>query len=172
MRGVTTVPCPRNLREQWRIDDSPLPAKWHREYPELFDLDDLRLAQGPQRMNHFCEWCAAIYLFDRDRARCLVEKYDTYENHWHNRIRRGHRRKVTEYERVVSEDQRKVLHEICSTLRLQLPDLLVIAADDHSFSFAEVKGPGDRLSPRHAKFHDEIRGRLGVSVEVLNVSFV
>jgi hypothetical protein len=167
--SVTTVYCPRGLRQLWREEGSTVPAQWYEQYPALFDDDDLRIAQGPQRVHHFCEWFAAIYLFHRDGARSLVEKYDTYENHWHNQLRRRHRRKVAEYERVVPEDQRRVLHEIGSTFRVQLPDLLVISNDGTSFSFAEVKGPGDGLSPDQADANSAISERLGVSVEILKV---
>jgi len=158
----------------WREDDSTLPVQWREQYPGLFDDDDLALAQGPQRKNHFCEWYGAIYIFQRDGARSLVEKYDTYENHLHNRLSKGHRRKVAEYERVVSEEQRKVLHEICSTFRVQLPDLLVISADGASFSFAEVKGPTDNTLTRKGqrRSRNAIRDRLGVPVEIIKVLLV
>ena len=92
---------------------------------------------------HFSEWYTAIYLFQREGSRSLVEKYDTYENHAHNQKRKKDRRKVAEYERVVCDDHRQVHHEICSKWKVGLPDLLVIHTDG-GYSFAEVKGPSRR----------------------------
>ena len=172
--SVTPASCPRNLRDLWRQQGSPLPGRWREQYPELFDDDDLRLAQGPQRKNHFCEWFAAIYLFQRDGARSLVEKYDTYENHRHNHLQKGHRRKVEEYESVVTEKERQILHAICSKYGVQLPDLLVMPADDSKFSFAEVKGPNDNTlnRPDQRGSREAIRKRLKVQVEIIKVYLV
>ena len=52
---------------------------------------------------------------------------------------------------------------------VQLPDLLVLARDGESFSFAEVKGQGDRLLPRQIASHEVIRQELNVRVEVVKV---
>lgn len=171
---VTEVDCPPDLHQLWRTEDTTLPAQWREQYPQLFDDDDLRLAQGPQRRNHFCEWFAAIHLFQRDGARSLVEKYDTFENHRLNHLRKGHRRKVADYEKVVPEDKRQVLHEIGSRFRVQLPDLLVLSGDGRSFSFAEVKGPTDHTLKRENQWGSRcaIRTQLGVSVEVIKINLV
>ncbi len=169
---LTTTFCAPSLRTLWRQAGSPLPARWHAQYPDVFDVDDLKLAEGKQRQNHFAEWVAAIYLFERDGSRSLVEKYDTYENHRRGSISRSHRRKVSEYERVASEADRTVLHEIGKEFGVQLPDLFVISPDDRSYGFAEVKGPGDRTfkRPNQRGSRFAIRKRLGVSVEVIEVS--
>ena len=171
---VTTIFCAPELREQWREDGTTLPGQWRQQYPRLFDDDDLKLAMGPQRKHHFCEWFAAIHLYHRDCSRSLVEKYDTYESHSLSHLSKGHRRKVEEYERLVPEHQRETLHEICGTFRVQLPDLFVIAADGVSFSFAEVKGPGDHTLNRkdQRESRDAIRTRLKIRVEVIAVRFV
>jgi len=110
-------------------------------------------------------------LFQRDGSRSLVEKYDTYENHRLNQRRKKHRRKVAEYERVVPETQRQILHEICSECRVQLPDLLVLPADGTSFAFAEVKGASDDTVNRENQrgMRDAIWERLGLPVEVIKI---
>jgi hypothetical protein len=171
---VTTIFCPYDLREEWRVEGSMLPGQWRVQYPGLFDDDDLRLADGPQRNNHFCEWFSAIYLFLRDGSRSLVEKYDTYEDHPRKHRSKIHQRKIAEYESLVSDAQRKVLDEICIEYSVQLPDLFVISADARTFSFAEVKGPTDhtlnRLDQRGSR--DAIRTRLKVPVEVIKVRLV
>jgi hypothetical protein len=172
----TTIYCPRALPDLWRQADPgqppPLATRWREQYPDLFDEDDLALLVNQARRGyHFYEWYAAIHLFQRDGSRSLVEKYDTYENHRLNHRRQGHRRKVAEYERVVPESQRQVLHEICSLCRAQLPDLLVMPADGTSFAFAEVKGATDGSLHRQGQrcVRDAILQRLGVPVEVIRV---
>jgi hypothetical protein len=169
--AITTIYCPAGLRTLWVEDGSVLPAQWHSQYPMLFDDDDLQLAGGLQRTNHFSEWFAAIHIFQRDGSRSLVEKYDTYENHKHGRRSKEHRRKVAEYERVVPESEREVLHAIGSEFGVQLPDLFVVSADGMSFGFAEVKGPTDNSlnRPDQKGSRDAIRERLGVPVEIVKV---
>lgn len=174
--ALTTIYCSQVLPELWRQSlpgEPPLLAKqWHQQYPELFDDDDLDhvVNQAPLGY-HFNEWYTAIHLFQRDGSRSLVEKYDTYENHRLNQRRKKHRRKVAEYERVVPETQRQILHEICSEFRVQLPDLLVLPADGTSFAFAEVKGASDDTVNRENQrgMRDAIWERLGLPVEVIKI---
>lgn len=175
--GVTTIYCPQVLHDLWRqgLNGEPpeLAKQWHRQYPELFDDDDLVHVRNQALSGyHFSEWYAAIHLFQRDGSRSLVEKYDTYENNRLNHIQRNtHRRKVAEYERVVPESQRQILHEICSECSVQLPDLLVLPIDGMSFSFAEVKGPTDGTLWREdqRRMRDAIWERLRVPVEIIAV---
>ncbi len=59
-------------------------------------------------------------MFHRDGSISFSEKYDTYENHRNNRLHRKiHPRKIAAYERLVSEGQRQILHEIASECRVQ-----------------------------------------------------
>jgi hypothetical protein len=174
--AITTIYCPQVLPELWRqgLPGEPpeLAKQWHRQYPELFDDDDLVHVQNQARRGyHFYEWYAAIHLFQRDGSRSLVEKYDTYENHQLNQRRQKHRRKVAEYERVVPESQREILHAICSEFRVQLPDLLVLPVDGISFAFAEVKGATDGTVNREDQrgMRDAIWERLRVHVEIIAV---
>lgn len=57
----------------------PLADEWVRQYPQLFDADDLRQTIK-QPAGHFCEWFVAIYLYHRHGALSLIEKY-AYANH-------------------------------------------------------------------------------------------
>jgi hypothetical protein len=141
---------------------SQLARQWFEEYPGLFDEDDLRLngTQGHEKY-HFYEWYVAVHLFQRDGAVSMVEKYDSPT----------HRRKFARYQELLaglSEPQRGVLSAIRAD-HVQLPDLLVLARDGESFSFAEVKGQGDRLLPRQIASHEVIRQELNVRVEVVKV---
>lgn len=155
---MTAIYCSAALKNRW---PSPLASEWLRDYPGLFDRDDLRLAMN-QPANHFCEWFAAIHLFHRDNAVSLVEKYG-FGNH---------ARKVEMFRRLVPEKQRRMLRGIAEEFSVQLPDLFVIASDWVSYSFGEVKGPGDRVQPKQADSHRAIRSRLGVDVEIFEVRIV
>jgi hypothetical protein len=167
--AVTTIFCPSALRELWLTPHvgewSPLAKQWHQQYPGLFDEDDLRLTIAKGHWSyHFYEWYAAIRLFQRDGAVSMLEKYDS----------KCHRRKVVEFERVVSVAKRQILHKICSDFKVQLPDLLVLSADGVSFSFAEVKGPDDHTLKRKDQrgCRDAIREQLKVRVEIIKVCLV
>ncbi len=156
MRALhTTIYCTSAIRELW---PKPLAAQWLQQYPDVFDRDDLRLTVNQPR-NHFCEWFAAIHLFHRDGALSLVEKYAFQK----------HRRKIEMLASVLSERERRILDTIGKEFRVQPPDLLVFMPKLRRYWFAEVKGPGDRLSEKQAKSHDAITSELGVPVEVIEV---
>ena len=81
----------------------------------LFDHDDLDLIVNQACDGyHFSEWYAAIHIFTWDGARCLIEKYDTYDDHYYGYRSHRHLEKVAIYENVASEAHRAVHHEICA----------------------------------------------------------
>jgi hypothetical protein len=147
--------CSPELRALW---PSPLAAQWAEQYPQLFDVDDIRITRHQPR-NHFAEWLAAIYLFHRDGALSLVEKY----------LFGSHLRKQALVRELLTEDQRAVLDSIRAEFRAQPPDILVFTPDRRQFWFAEVKGPGDRVRDVQRRSHTAIRERLGVPVELVTV---
>ena len=70
MRRIqTTIHCTKTIRGLW---PDPLARQWLQQYPDAFDMDDLRLTVN-QPKNHFCEWFAAIHLSHREGAHCMVE---------------------------------------------------------------------------------------------------
>jgi hypothetical protein len=71
VRPVNTIWFDQALRDQW---PKPLADQWSRQYPRLFDIDDLRITRE-QRDKHFYEWLTAICLFHTSGALSLVEKY-------------------------------------------------------------------------------------------------
>ena len=137
-----------------------LAQQWSLQYPGLFDFDDLRQAVN-QPEKHFNEWYAAIHIFQRDGSVSLVEKYE-YPSI------------PVKYERYMNllcqetRDKFKSIHAECHDV--QLPDLMVIAPDHKTVSFAEVKGPRDRFHGGQAESHESIRG-LGFKVEYIEVVF-
>ncbi|MGH9363878.1 MAG: VRR-NUC domain-containing protein [Thermoanaerobaculia bacterium] len=151
---ATTIYCSAELSLQW---PRPLARSWMRQYPHLFDRDDLRLVLNQPRY-HFPEWFTAIHLFQRDGVQVLLEKY-AYGNH--DRKRRLLRK-------ILSREQLAVLDEMRNSHQVQPPDLFVFAPDGR-FWFAEAKGPQDRLRPKQLRSHEFIRKRLRVPVEVFQI---
>lgn len=143
------------LRDLW---PSPLAAEWARHYPQLFDEDDMRITRL-QPKSHFYEWLAAIYLFHRDGALSLVEKY----------VFRSHPRKRLVVEGLLTGKLRAALADIRAEFHVQPPDLLVFTPERSRFWFAEVKGPGDRIRAVQRRSHEAIERRLGVPVELVRL---
>jgi hypothetical protein len=94
---LTTIYCSQVVHDLWRESElgknSELARQWRQQYPMLFGDDDLtqivNQASGLRMKGyHFSEWYTAIYLFQREGSRSLVEKYDTYENHALNQKRK------------------------------------------------------------------------------------
>jgi hypothetical protein len=151
----TTIYCTRAIKNLW---PDPLARQWLQQYPNVFDEDDLRLTVN-QPKNHFCEWFAAIHLFQREGAHSLVEKY----------VFQNHPKKVACLASLLSARERKTLDAIREAYAVQPPDLFVFVPKTTRYWFAEVKGPGDRLSAKQIRSHDAIMRELGVPVETIEV---
>ena len=149
--AMTTIWFDESLRKKhW---PRPLADEWHREYPQLFDDDDLRITQQ-QEQGHFYEWLAAITLFHRSGVLALVEKY---------LFGRAHPRKDRIVRRLLTPDQIACLRSLPN----QPPDLLLYTPTFDRFWFAEVKGPTDHLRPVQLRTHETIMATLGVEVEIV-----
>ena len=159
--GGTTIYYPPGLRELWLLpypgEPTALAKRWHQEYPGLFDEDDLRLTVCQPEL-HFHEWYAAIHLLQRDGVFSMGEKYDSSKYH---------PLKFARYTEILNAEQRAIAARIQRECNAQLPDLLVPARDRTSFSFAEVKGPRDKLWDEQIASHKRIRNELKVPVEVI-----
>jgi hypothetical protein len=150
----TTIYCSSRVKDLW---PSPLADQWAAEYPQLFDADDIRLAKSQTRY-HFVEWFAAIHLFQRDGVRALVEKY----------VFRTHPIKQQLLTELLGSDGVEPLHDIRRAIGAQPPDLL-LHESGRLVGFAEVKGPGDRLSEKQRLTHLALKRQFGVSTEIINV---
>ncbi len=155
MPTETTIFCPKAIRELW---PRPVADHWLKQYPHIFDAEDRRLAKT-QPSNHFCEWFAAIHLFQRDGMYSLLEKY----------IYKSHSKKVATVQSILKGEQWEMLNVICDENHVQPPDLFLYHPGTRMFSFAEVKGPGDRLSEKQLRSHKEIYKFMGVTVEIIRV---
>jgi len=107
----------------------PLALQWSKQYTELFDADDVRLARA-QPSNQFAEWFAAIHLFQRDGVLALIENY-IFGAHAEKR------RRITEIQKGLLEQ----LQDIKKSLGVQPPDLLLLARQDVLW-FCRIQGAG------------------------------
>ena len=151
----TSIHCAKSLRDSW---PDPLADHWRVAYPQLFDDDDLRLTVT-QGWTHFWEWFAAVHVYETTGAHSLVEKYGC----------RTHPGKLEPYKLLLSEPERAILDAICGANHVQSPDLLIYEPDMSRYWFAEVKGPGDRVTAKQRASHDAIERELGVQVEIIRV---
>jgi hypothetical protein len=145
VRAITeigTVEIQRSQQELWR--SGRLAPEWAHRFPELFDEDDLRLAQAQGHLGyHFCEWLAAIVLHHATGHLALVSKYEF----------RNHPRKQEVVQRLLAPELRAAISDRTEHGWAQAPDLLMYAPDFSDWFFCEVKGPRDRLRPeQRAKF--------------------
>jgi hypothetical protein len=149
----------RSQKDRW-VSGS-LAAEWAQRFPQLFDEDDLALAEGPQgrRGYHFIEWMAAIVMHQRTGYLSLVSKYEFAR----------HRRKQAVVEQLLSPAVRTALRDRAEHGRAQPPDLLMYAADLSDWFFCEVKGPGDRLGPEQVKKFRALAEMTGRPVRLIRL---
>jgi hypothetical protein len=145
-------------RQQQLFKSGPLPKAWRKQYPQLFDSDDWRLAasQGPLGY-HFVEWLAAILLFHMTGFRSLVSKYEF----------KRHSRKKRILERLVSPEVLDLIRDRSRFGNTQCPDLLVYSPKLDDWFFCEVKGPGDRLSAKQREYFELLASTSGKEVGVI-----
>jgi hypothetical protein len=150
-----TLYYPPGLRDQW---PRPLADEWAREYPRVFDADDLRQTVKQPR-GHFSEWFVAIHLYRGHGLLSLVEKY----------CYRNHARKVQVLDEFLSAEHCAFLRNFRAMFGVQPPDLFVYLPGTERFWFAEVKGPGDRLSPLQRRSHGALMEMSGAAVQIFHV---
>lgn len=131
---------------------------WVKRYPELFDADDVRLAESQAHLGyHFFEWLGAILLYETMGYLSLVEKYEFS----------GHTRKQAITRRLLSPRLVYLLKNSTGESRAQCPDLLAYTPDMSDWFFCEVKGPGDHISASQADFFEQLGEASGRQVCVM-----
>ena len=160
MQGIVeigTVEIERAQKARWL--SGRLAPEWKRIFPDLFDEDDLRLAQGPQGPMgyHFIEWMAAIVLHHTTGYLSLVSKYE-FGNH---------PTKQSVVAQLLTPEIRAALRDRVEHGSAQPPDLLMYAPDLSDWFFCEVKGPGDRLRPQQQKKFRALAKISGKPVRIL-----
>ena len=110
-----------------------LSHQWRKDYPMLFDDEDLALAIS-QNSNHFYEWLGAIRIFEDKKYLCLVEKYQ-FKKH---KVQRDLFHSIVPKEIYTFIDSPEYGGR-------QVPDLLAYSPDKTDWFFCEVKGWPDRM---------------------------
>ena len=128
---IATVEVVRSQRARWQ--SAHLAQEWRTKFPDLFDDDDLRLANS-QPDFHFYEWLGAIVLYHTTGYLSLVEKYEFAT----------HPRKQEIVAQLLPGPVRDALRDR-SQASAQGPDLLMYADDLSDWFFCEVLGPRNRL---------------------------
>ena len=126
-------------RDKFR--DGSLASSWAKQYPQLFDDQDLRLSMS-QNVYHFFEWLGAILLFNTTGYLSLVEKYEF----------KRHKRKQGILKQIMSSE----VLDLIQNKDTQCPDLLAYAPDRSGWFFCEVKGPGDRLTSAQKHYFGDL----------------
>jgi len=150
----TIIHFPGALHASWR---KSLPNEWKRDYPDIFDDDDLRLARSRPH-HHFCEWLSAIHIFHRDGALSLVEKYGYTQSERKVGVLNEHFPHLVPF-----------LRGFRKRFGVQPPDLFIYQPGSPAFRFAEVKGPGDHLRKEQVASHTAITKEWGAPVEIIEV---
>jgi hypothetical protein len=150
----------REEHEHWRT--GAVAKRWARQYPNVFDADDLRLAlvrcaQG----RHYFEWAAARHLHRATGFNALVCKYEFAK----------HRSKGAIVERLFTPTVTRVLRDRQTHGRAQAPDLLMYAPDLSSFFFCEVKGPSDRIRAEQLRRFDALARVTRQPVHILRIQW-
>ena len=155
MEEITITHTAEQLKT-WQ--NKELSTLWRKQYPDIFDEDDSRLATS-QPSRHFGEWCAAVY-FANQGYKVLVEKYH----------RKSHKRKWCTISNLLTEKQIKSLTP--EEAGNQPPDLFVYKGKE--FFFVEVKriypsGGHDILKPKQQTCFENIEKRFKSKIVICEV---
>jgi hypothetical protein len=159
MNGITriaTIQFEAAQRARWQ--SGHLALEWRTRFPDLFDDDDLRLANSQPGV-HFYEWLGAIVLHHTTGHLSLVEKYEFAT----------HPRKQAIVTQLLSAPVQDALRDRGHG-RAQAPDLLMYAADLSDWFFCEVKGPRDRLRDEQIRKFELLAGMTAKPVRLLEFS--
>jgi len=149
-KDIGTFMFDNSQREKFK--DGQLLYEWANQYPQLFDQQDLQIADHPTPA-HFVEWLGAIHLYETTGYLSLVEKYEF----------KRHKRKQKILKEMVPVD----VLSLISRKGVQCPDLFVYAPDKTDWYFCKVKGPGDRLRPVQKEYFEELSEASGKKICIL-----
>ena len=147
-------------KERWKRGE--LIDEWFGKYPFLFDSDNWRNAKFPTHAEraqheygyHFAEWYSAIQLYKRYKLLSVVGKYTFKSHRW---------KWAALHMIMPRKEDRDVI------IGKKRPDLLVYTKDYSQYCFAEVKGPGDRLSAEQKRDFKDIADTLKVGVHYVHL---
>lgn len=132
----TKLPVSKYQFEQFKAGD--LWRQWAALYPQLFDADDVRVAESQAaRGYHFHEWLAALVIYQSVGYLSLIESYEF----------KVQKRKQSILHKLLPDHVQEAVVEITSLGKAQCPDLLCFKSDLSDWFFCEVKGPKDASRP-------------------------
>lgn len=142
-----------------RFKSGELWNQWGKQYPDLFELQDIEIARNQARNGyHFFEWISAILLWHTTGYLSIVEHYEFTR----------HKEKRAKLQRLVSPDVFDLITNHKENYgNTQCPDLLVYSPDYTDWFFCEVKGPKDRISPSQKILFDELSRVSGKDIGIV-----
>ena len=147
---IASIEYTESQRDRFRSGE--LVRIWARQYPKIFDKDDIRITRK-QPNYHFFEWLAAITIYNSTGYLSLIEKYEFKNHEKKQRILK----KLMTNEQVVQI----YLHGA------QCPDLLAYASDYKEWFFCEVKGSRDKLRKEQISYFEELYKLTGKRTYVI-----
>lgn len=133
--------------------------KWAQQYPQVFDEDDLRLANKQGKLGYkFYEWLSAITIHNATGYSVLMEKYEMPK----------HARKHDIFKSIVPENVFKFIMDP-KEKRTQCPDLFCYNESKTDWFLCEVKGKGDRLSKDQRQYFEKIESISGKEILIIKI---
>lgn len=161
---LKTLRYDSSLKEKWTRGE--LQQSWSRKYPDLFDEDDLDFALN-QKNQHFGEWFAAIYYFQRG-WKVFIEHY-AYGRRKNSPFFHIRERKNKKVKQLIGEKGFNFLRYLGGKERQIRPPDLFVFNDKGKFFFAEVKWGTDRLRNYQQNFFSQIKKKIGARIELISV---
>lgn len=134
-------------------------SKWKEIYTDIFDEDDLRLAQSQGKLGYkFYEWLSAITIYNTIGYLSLIEKYEMPL----------HSRKHQVFQSIIPD---KVFQYIMSskTTSTQCPDLFCYNKEKTDWFFCEAKGKGDIFKDDQLKYFESIELLSGKEIFFIKI---
>lgn len=148
------------------MGDGILREEWYKDYPQLFDGDDLSMALN-QKNQHFGEWFIAIHYFKKGR-RVFIEHY-VYSRKKTNSSYAIREKKNEEVKRLLGREGFDFLRKPPGGKKIRPPDLFIFN-EKGKFFFAEVKwGHKDKLRDCQKTLFSQIKKKFGVEIELVYV---
>jgi hypothetical protein len=141
---LTTIEYTESQRDRFRSGE--LVRIWAKQYPKIFDKDDIRITRK-QPNYHFFEWLAAVIIYNSTNYLSLIEKYE-FQNH---------------------ERKQKILRKLMTNEQIaqiylngaQCPDLLSYSPDYRDWFFCELKGSRDKLRKEQITYFEKLEKFTG-----------
>lgn len=157
---IATVLVTRHQFERFKSGE--LWREWSSKHPELFDNDDIRVAETQAKLGyHFHEWLAALTLYQSTGYLSLIESYEFKRQKRKQEIMRD----------ILPAQVLSAVEAITATGKVQCPDLLCYHPETKDWFFCEVKGPKDRVRPVQAEYFRTLVEASGQPIRVVKFTY-